>query len=301
MNLQNPRRSELTGVPFLNNALDLILTSINALWGVEHNADGTHGALTADSLTVSGNTVSGATEMGVIPTGNDPTATGITLGEQWRVVEANEITPGSGVGRELQFWDLVNGGVAPALRLVWVSDHWVLFHGQGQTSGLHLGTNSRRIDEAHILTAYVITALRSSTGLLSYGRSVAEGEWQAVAFSAGNYTASAGTWTVAAGDVVTHRYMLIGKTMWLSFAFQTTDVSNAGVTLRLTLPGGATAAATTYSAIRAIDNGAAEVSSVAVAPVGQTYLEMYATAAAGTFAIAAGTTTVSGMAVIEIT
>ena len=51
MNLQNPRRSELTGIPFLNNALDMVLAAINAIWAVEHNEDGTHGAITATSVT----------------------------------------------------------------------------------------------------------------------------------------------------------------------------------------------------------------------------------------------------------
>ncbi len=42
MNLLNIRRAELSGIPYLNNALDFALTRINALWSVEHNVDGTH-------------------------------------------------------------------------------------------------------------------------------------------------------------------------------------------------------------------------------------------------------------------
>jgi hypothetical protein len=50
----NPRRNELADVPFLNNALDFILARWNALFNVEHDEEGHHTEVTADSLDVAG-------------------------------------------------------------------------------------------------------------------------------------------------------------------------------------------------------------------------------------------------------
>lgn len=58
MKITNPFRSELGGVSnWINEALDSITARINAVFGVEHNDDGTHGALTAESLTLETSTI----------------------------------------------------------------------------------------------------------------------------------------------------------------------------------------------------------------------------------------------------
>jgi len=136
MNLQNPRRSELTGFPYLNNALDFILTRINALWAVEHHDDGTHGAVTADSVTVTGD----------VTTEGDGTFTGDVIaqsGDSANQVEIGEVTTGTspngdvggirmgdwvcGVrpaqspavsGTEMVLFYVTRSGTVPALRLV---------------------------------------------------------------------------------------------------------------------------------------------------------------------------------------
>jgi hypothetical protein len=159
--IRNPHRTELSGIPFLNPALDKVLLALQAWGHLEHNEDGTHGDVTANSVTVTENLDANGVEVGTLPTADSDLATGILLGTQWKIVESTEDTPGAGNGTELQIWDVLNGGSAPALRLVWVTDHWVLFHGQGQTSGLEFGTSSRRIDAMHVLTQTVITALNS--------------------------------------------------------------------------------------------------------------------------------------------
>jgi hypothetical protein len=217
------------------------------------------------------------------------------LGAIWEI--AQDANGGDLNNNALVFYDATNGRTIVQLRQVSGAYHLQPAPNQNSVTDIYLGQNSTdgRWDNVYAKN------LNSTAGLTERGRSVAAGEWASVSYAAGNFTASAGTWTVDAGDVVTHRYMLIGKTMWISFAFQNTDVSNAAVTLRLTLPGGATSAATTYSAIRAIDAGGVEVASIALCPVGQTYVEFYATSAAGTFgATAADNTTVSGMVVVEI-
>jgi len=75
-------------------------------------------------------------------------------------------------------------------------------------------------------------------GIYERGRSVAMGEWSAVPFNAADFTASVGTWTVEAADIITFRYTLIGKTMIVSLYIQTTAISGAPTELRIKIPAG---------------------------------------------------------------
>jgi hypothetical protein len=119
--INNPHRTELSGIPWLNQALDKFIGALRAWGHLEHNEDGTHGDVTANSITTEENSIINGAEVGTLPTADDSEATGILLGTQWKIVEAAEETPGAGSGTELQFWDLTNGGTAPAARLVYGS------------------------------------------------------------------------------------------------------------------------------------------------------------------------------------
>ena len=67
--------------------------------------------------------------------------------------------------------------------------------------------------------------------------------WSAVTYASGNFTASAGTWTVSSGDVSAFRYVEIGKTMHVSLNLQTTTIATtAPAELRVTVPNGRTIA-----------------------------------------------------------
>jgi hypothetical protein len=261
--IQNPRRNELSSIPFLNNALDLILAAWDALFGVEHDIDGHHTNITATSVTVTGAgsfgeaVTAGETVIGPITT-DDGEAAGINLGTQWQVVEATEESPGAGSGKELQFWDLVNGGTAPAFRAVWSTDRWVLFHGQGQTAALQMGTSSRRIDELHVLTANVVTALNSFAGMTTFGRTVRDGFWLTQTYSDSNFTGNAtgdGDWVVDSGDQLIRWSMPSGRTMTVSVAVATSDVANSPVQLSVVIPGGHTAANRMDTVARLTDAG----------------------------------------------
>lgn len=86
--------------------------------------------------------------------------------------------------------------------------------------------------------------------------------WTQVSFSAGDFTASGGaTWTVGSGDVLTHKYRLIGdKTMIVSFMIATTTVARSGanpVSLQIAVPAGRSAASAMVNACYVIDNGVA--------------------------------------------
>ena len=67
--------------------------------------------------------------------------------------------------------------------------------------------------------------------------------WTSVSYSAGNFTADSGTWTVDSGDQTTLRYHKIGKRMTVAFTIASTDVSTTPTTLSITIPGGFTASA----------------------------------------------------------
>lgn len=117
------------------------------------------------------------------------------------------------------------------------------------------------------------------------------GWWQDVTYAAGNFTASAGAWTVDAGDQNLYRWTLVGKTMTLTWDIAATDVTVGGV-LRLAIPGGFTAAKLAYGVHRASDNGAAHVMAVCRTPgAGVGYIELFPTAAGGAFAATAADNT----------
>lgn len=85
-----------------------------------------------------------------------------------------------------------------------------------------------------------------TSGFKERGRTALVGEWSNQAYSAGDYTASSGSWTVDSGDVKTNRYMQIGKTVFWQISIDSTDVSATPTTLRVAIPGSLTQAAVAY-------------------------------------------------------
>ena len=73
------------------------------------------------------------------------------------------------------------------------------------------------------------------------------GEWTAAPYSSGDFTGNVGTWTVEAGDLTAFSYAIIGKTMVLSIAVDTSSVSGSPSLLRVKIPGGFTANSTVYT------------------------------------------------------
>lgn len=115
------------------------------------------------------------------------------------------------------------------------------------------------------------TAMDVVNGYVERGRTTALGEWTNVAFNAANFTASAGNWTVDAGDQITLRYTLIGKTMIVAFTIAGTDVSAAPTQLRIAIPGGLTAAQRMDATCTIVNAGAAaEQGQIFVAAAGTT-------------------------------
>jgi len=85
-----------------------------------------------------------------------------------------------------------------------------------------------------------------------------QGAWITPTFSAANFTASAGTWTVDAGDVLTDMYRLSGRTLHWQFAVATTSVSTTPTYLQRTLWGFTSGSQRFDSVIQQADNGATQ-------------------------------------------
>lgn len=124
--------------------------------------------------------------------------------------------------------------------------------------------------------------------------------WTAVAFNAGDFTASTGTWTVGAPDVVTCAYHKIGRRMTVSFDIEATDVSATPAALQMTIPGGFTAAKDMRAMIQATDAGGTPgVGMARVAPTA-TVITFYKDAAGGNWSAGANTA-VRGQLTFETT
>ena len=77
----------------------------------------------------------------------------------------------------------------------------------------------------------------------------------AVAFDAANFTADSGNWTLASGDQTNFAYLLIGKTMIVTFNFNTTTISATPNQLLVKIPASKTCAKRADTIILIANNG----------------------------------------------
>ena len=85
-------------------------------------------------------------------------------------------------------------------------------------------------------------------------RGAAIGEWIDIPFNAANFSAAAGAWTVEAADQVFYKYMLVGRTLFLSFYIGTSTITAATTDVRILLPAGYTSAGYFENQIRILNN-----------------------------------------------
>ena len=102
------------------------------------------------------------------------------------------------------------------------------------------------------------------------GRTIAIGDWTAIPFSAANFTASSGNWTVALAGQVTLAYIIIGKTITLTFYIDGVTSASTAET-RIALPAGIVPTRTMQSSILGIDAGQT-VGAVCYVTAGVSYL-----------------------------
>jgi hypothetical protein len=155
------------------------------------------------------------------------------------------------------------------------------------------------------LTADTVVATTTVTAKQFFrtNATAAQGEWTTVPYASGNFTASAGTWTVESGDQVALGYMLHGKTMALTFRLDTTSTSaGMGVELRIAVPGGYTVGSTTAQYINTIyvNDAGTKGLGQAFAVAGNTYVSLYRLDEAAWGSGAVNTTAVRGTIFFEV-
>lgn len=99
------------------------------------------------------------------------------------------------------------------------------------------------------------------------------GTWTTYSPAAGDFTAATGTWTAV--TVQNASYIIIGKTMIISYNFATGTVSLATATLRVAIPAGKTAARQQDALATAIDNAGAWEIGQARVDTGLTYVQFF--------------------------
>ena len=126
-----------------------------------------------------------------------------------------------------------------------------------------------------------------------------------VTYSSADFTASAGNWTVDAGDAIANEYVQEGAVLSWWFRIGTSSVSTAGAGLQLKVPGGfsieAAVSVSITAVIRIVDAGAPNAFGLCLTGYpSATQCSCYSNAAGGGFGVATNTTEVQGMVRIPI-
>jgi predicted RecA/RadA family phage recombinase len=154
--------------------------------------------------------------------------------------------------------------------------------------------------------AVTIPGTLTVTGTVkSDGNATAMGAWTTPSFSAGNFTASGTTtWTVGSGDVTTYSYMLVGKTLTVSWLLATTTVGagGAGDYLKINLFG--FTVTKTMNTIGSVYEGVVPpgwVAASAEGRAGETFIRLYNNVSeGGTWTSTTDATYLKGQIVLEI-
>lgn len=105
------------------------------------------------------------------------------------------------------------------------------------------------------INALIANAIVFGSTITERARSTPIGEWIAVTYAGGNFTANGGgSWTVDSGDQLTFKYMLVGKTMTISLVLDATSVTGTVTSLIVAVPGGFAAAVKTGTVAIIYDN-----------------------------------------------
>ena len=126
------------------------------------------------------------------------------------------------------------------------------------------------------------------------------GAWTTPAYSAGDYTANgAMTWTVGSGDVTTFKYIVLGKTMTISFLLNTTTIGGTpNSELRIAIPASKLPSASFDTAFGFYDNGTTGTG-ILRAGTGNAYLSLFKNLAAPNLTASTDNTDLSGQITFE--
>lgn len=122
----------------------------------------------------------------------------------------------------------------------------IISTGAGQVNLSHQNAGSSAANRLINTVTSGITPLAAGKGQATYKYddttarwrliSHIQGTWIDVPFSAGNFTATTGTWTVESGDQLTYSYVIINGTITISLVLTTTTVSAITAELLVTIP-----------------------------------------------------------------
>ena len=101
-----------------------------------------------------------------------------------------------------------------------------------------------------------------------------QGAWITPTFAAGDYTSATGSWTVASGDVLAHKYWLKGRTLTYINQVSDSTVGTTPSTLQIAIPASHTAVGRATAIGWAIDNGATREGLLASATDGATVISI---------------------------
>lgn len=246
-----------------------LIAAINTIWAVEHAEDGTH--LTVTTPTASIDETGLITTEGSVKTlnglGNGFDATYLAPGDY---LTFGGVAPGGGMGSgegiqwpysitdQTRSWflaafasvstsvqDLIfghqkatNKAILRLTRDIATATRWTLRPDDVTciVDGVDLGEDlsGKRFDHGYFVNVH------ANTGYYERQRTAKMGEWTAVPYAAGDFTASGGmTWTVQAGDLLYFSYSIVGKTLTVSWRILTSSTGGvAGNSLQIKIPGG---------------------------------------------------------------
>lgn len=290
MNLSQTFREEVArgNGQAISDTFDLQNAKANATWNIEHNADGTHSNVTADSITVETLTAGSETVDGdVTVTGNLLVAG--TVAVTGAVTAASALIPSITANTGITTPAITAGGGVLTIT----------------------AATSVNISNAAAVTGALSGGSVSATGVVVAGTTISErgrttpvGEWIVPTVTDANFRGSAtgdADWVVnVPGDVSTFQYTLVGKTLFIMAEILTSDVANAPISLIADIPGGFTANKMTDGFCRLVDAGARNIGSVQVAAGGTTMVINRSDFAAFTNTGGGGTTSVRWQIFFEI-
>jgi len=125
---------------------------------------------------------------------------------------------------------------------------FVFSKGAGQVDFAHLHASGTALGKLQLFATSGLTSLAAGVGVAVFQYDLAatvwrlvaheQGAWITPAYNAGDFTASAGTWTVDAGDLPLFRYRLSGRRLLIQYSIELTTISTTPFSLNFAIPGG---------------------------------------------------------------
>jgi hypothetical protein len=187
----------------------------------------------------------------------------------------------------------------------------VISVGAGQVDFPHQSTLSVAANRLINMATVGRTPLAPGTGVAAFQYDATAARWKCVEhdqgapivypYSAGDYTAATGSWTVDAGDVPALCFFLRGRFLTINVLISTTSVSAATANLRFALPQALVAARDTRGGGVGVDVGATLTNPVIyLASAGVAYIAVYKPAFSGTWGVATNNTELSGQITLDV-